>query len=108
MEENENVKTEKGNKRERIELIKVSKDSNVNKVAGAIAVMYKENGYAKIRTIGVVALNQAIKATIIARSMLAGDTEGGEEIAIIPSFSSVEINGEQMTSIDLKAVKIYG
>lgn len=92
------------NKNDKIELIKVSGKSNINKVAGAIAAMYKENGYAKVRAIGVVALNQAIKSAIIAKGMLSKE----EEVAIIPSFSTVEINGEETSAIDLKVVKIYG
>ena len=86
------------------ELIKVSKHSDINKVAGAIAAMFKEKGYAKVRAIGVLALNQAIKSSIVARSMLASE----ENVGLIPSFSTVEIDGKNTSAIDIDVIKIYG
>jgi len=52
------------------ELIKVSTHSRPTAVAGAIAGMMREEGYAEMQAVGAGALNQAIKAVTIARSYL--------------------------------------
>ena len=50
-----------------MEILKVSAKSNPNSVAGALAGVLREKGGAEIQAIGAGALNQAIKATAIAR-----------------------------------------
>ena len=81
-----------------METLKVSSKSNPNSVAGAWAGVVRENGQAEIQAIGAGALNQSIKAVAIARGFLA---PGGIELVCIPSFSDVEINGEERTAIKL-------
>ena len=53
-----------------MEVLKVSSKSNPNKVAGAIASIYRNNKELEIQTIGAGALNQAIKAIAIARGLV--------------------------------------
>jgi stage V sporulation protein S len=82
-----------------MEILKVSSKSNPNKVAGAIANIFRDNGNIEIQTIGAGSLNQAIKAVAIARGFLA---PSGKNIAVIPSFNDCLINGEEKTAIKLK------
>ena len=81
-----------------MEALKVSSKSNPNSVAGALAGVIRENGAAEIQAIGAGALNQSIKAIAIARGFLA---PSGTDLICIPSFSDVEINGEERTAIKL-------
>ena len=81
-----------------MDALKVSSKSNPNSVAGALAGVIRENGSAEIQAIGAGALNQSIKAIAIARGFLA---PSGTELVCIPSFSDVEINGEERTAIKL-------
>ena len=81
-----------------MEALKVSSKSNPNSVAGALAGVIRESGRAEIQAIGAGALNQSIKAIAIARGFLA---PSGTDIVCIPSFSDVEINGEERTAIRL-------
>ena len=50
-----------------MDVLKVSSKSNPNSVAGAIAGLVREKGYAEVQSIGAGALNQAVKAVAIAR-----------------------------------------
>lgn len=79
-------------------VIKVSANSNVNAVAGAIANMIRESGKAEVQVVGAGALNQGMKALIIARGYVA---PSGIDLICIPAFSEVTINGEQRTAIRL-------
>ena len=54
------------------ELIKVSAQSRSTAVAGAIAGVMREQGYAEVQAIGASAVNQAVKAVAIARGNAAG------------------------------------
>lgn len=81
-----------------MDAFKVSSKSNPNSVAGALAGVIRENGAAEIQAIGAGALNQSIKAIAIARGFLA---PSGTDLICIPSFSDVEINGEERTAIKL-------
>ena len=49
-----------------VEVLKVSSRSNPNAVAGALAGVIRERGYAEIQGIGAGAVNQAIKAWLCA------------------------------------------
>ncbi|MBQ4517395.1 MAG: stage V sporulation protein S [Clostridia bacterium] len=82
-----------------MDALKVSSKSNPNSVAGALAGVIRENGSAEIQAIGAGALNQSIKAIAIARGFLA---PSGTDLICIPSFSDVEINGEERTAIKLQ------
>jgi len=79
-------------------LLKVSSQSRTSAVAGAIAGTYRDHGRAEIQAIGAGAVNQAIKALVIARGYLA---EEGKEIIVVPSMIVIEIDGEERTAIRL-------
>lgn len=83
------------------EVIKVSSHSGVNAVAGAIAGMIREKKAADVEVIGAGALNQAVKAVIIARGFLAPE---GLELWMQPSFHSVSINTDERTAIRLSLI----
>lgn len=79
-------------------LIKVSARSQVSSVAGAIAAVLREEGKTQVQVVGAGALNQAVKAVIIARGYLSPE---GKELVVVPSFLSTEINGDERTAICL-------
>ena len=79
-------------------ILKVSSKSNPNSVAGALANVFRENGYVEIQAIGAGALNQTIKAIAIARGFVA---PSGKNLVCIPAFQDVSINGEDRTAIRL-------
>ncbi|MFO7683789.1 MAG: stage V sporulation protein S [Chloroflexota bacterium] len=79
-------------------VIKVAASSRTALVAGAVAGVYRENGSAEVQAIGAGAVNQAIKAVIIAKGYLA---EEGKTIVFIPSFVEVEIDGALRTAVRL-------
>ena len=83
-------------------MYKVKKDTNPNKLAGALAIALKEEGLINMQCIGSAAVNQAIKATIIARGFLAPE---GIDIRIVPSFGSTEIEGETKSLINFQLNK---
>ena len=84
------------------ELIKVSAQSRSTAVAGAIAGVMREQGYAEIQAIGASAINQAVKAVTIARSYLEQDNM---DLVIVPSFTEVEIEGNERTAVRLSVFK---
>ena len=79
-------------------LLKVSSRSNPNAVAGAFAGVVREQGHVEVQVVGAGALNQAIKAVAIARSMLSSQ---GVDLVCIPAFAEIEIDGEPRTAIQL-------
>lgn len=81
------------------DVIKVSSHSSVSSVAGAVAGVIREKGRAAIQIVGAGALNQAVKAVIIARGYLAPE---GKDIVMIPSFQDTSINGDERTAISLQ------
>lgn len=81
-----------------MDVLKVSSKSNSNKVAGALANVFREKGKAEIQAIGAGALNQAIKAIAIARGFVAPT---GKNLVCIPAFSDITIEGEERTAIKL-------
>ncbi len=85
-----------------IELIKVSKNSNVNAVAGSIANIMREQERLYIQVVGAGSLNQAIKALAIARGYL---TPSGIEIYMYPSFKEVTIEKTVKTAIRIVVEK---
>ena len=80
----------------RVDIIKVSANSRSTSVAGAIAGVVREHGRADVQAIGAGAVNQAMKATAIARGYLLLD---GINVVVIPSFSDVSIEGAERTAI---------
>ncbi|NLU32524.1 MAG: stage V sporulation protein S [Clostridiaceae bacterium] len=81
-----------------MDVLKVSSKSNPNSVAGAIAGMVREKGYAEVQSIGAGALNQAVKAVAIARGFLA---PLGIELVCVPAFSEIIVDGEERTAMKL-------
>ena len=72
--------------------LKVSSKSSPASVAGAIAGMVG----VEIQAVGAGAVNQAVKAIAISRGFLSPI---GIEIACIPSFADIVIDGEYRTAI---------
>ncbi len=89
---------EKGKVKGMNTVLKTSSTSNPHSVAGAIAGTIDENGIAEIQAIGAGALNQAVKAVIIARGFFA---PRGIDLLLLPSFLEIEVNGEKRTAIRL-------
>ncbi|MCB2214202.1 stage V sporulation protein S [bacterium] len=79
-------------------VIKVSANSRTAAVAGAIAGVMREHRYAEVQSIGAGAVNQAIKATILAKGYLVND---GIDIICVPEFVDVDIDGKVRTAIKL-------
>lgn len=79
-------------------IIKVSANSRTAAVAGAIAGVMRENSYAEVQSIGAGAVNQAIKAVILAKGYLIND---GIDIICVPEFVDVEIDDKVRTAIKL-------
>ena len=84
------------------ELIKVSAQSRSTAVAGAIAGVMREHGYAEVQAIGASAVNQAIKAVAIARGYLEEDEI---DLAVVPSFTEVDIDGNERTAVRMAVFK---
>jgi stage V sporulation protein S len=84
------------------ELIKVSAQSRSTAVAGAIAGVMREQGYAEMQAIGASAVNQAIKAIAIARGYLQED---GIDLVTVPSFTEVDIEGNERTAVRIAIYK---
>lgn len=82
-----------------MEILKVSSKSNPNLVAGALVNILKNDKKAEIHSIGAGALNQAIKASAIARGYL---TPSGQDLFFVPSFLEVEIDKQIKTAIKLE------
>jgi stage V sporulation protein S len=77
-------------------VIKVSARSRTAAVAGAIAGVMREAHRAEVQAIGAGAVNQAIKAIVIAKGYLA---EEGVDIICVPSFVEVEIDDQERTAV---------
>lgn len=65
--------------------LKASGNTQIQKLAGAIAGNIRQEGAVQISLVGASALNQAIKACIVARRFLKDD-EKPADIAIQPEF----------------------
>jgi stage V sporulation protein S len=81
-----------------METLKVSTRSSPASVAGAIAGAVRRAGSVEVRIVGAGALNQAVKAIAIARGYV---TSLGIDLVCVPTFTEVEINGEDRTAIRL-------
>jgi stage V sporulation protein S len=81
-----------------MDIIKVSANSRTSAVAGAIAGVIREHKHAEIQAIGAGAVNQAIKALIVATGYLRGD---GIDVVCVPEFVDVQIEDMVRTAIKL-------
>jgi stage V sporulation protein S len=81
-----------------MDVIKVSANSRTAAVAGAIAGVIREHHHADVQAIGAGAVNQAVKALVLARGYLTND---GISIVCVPEFVDVDIEGKVRTAIKL-------
>lgn len=79
-------------------LIKVAASSRTSAVAGAIAGVVREHQRAEVQAIGAAAVNQAMKAVILATGYLKLD---GIHVCCVPEFSDVTIEDNVKTAIKL-------
>lgn len=79
-------------------MIKVSATSRTAAVAGAIAGIVREHHRAEVQAIGAGAVNQAMKALILATGYLRLD---GIHISCVPEFAEVTIEDKVRTAIKL-------
>ncbi|MBI4760854.1 MAG: stage V sporulation protein S [Chloroflexota bacterium] len=81
-----------------MEMIKVSANSRTSAVAGAIAGVVREHKRAEVQAIGAGAVNQAIKALVLAIGYLKND---GLNVVCIPEFADVTIEDKVRTAIKI-------
>ena len=79
-------------------MIKVSAASRTSAVAGAIAGVVREHHRAEVQAIGAGAVNQAVKALILATGYLRLD---GIHVSCVPEFAEVTIEDKVRTAIKL-------
>jgi len=79
-----------------MEVLKVSAHSQPKSVAGAIAAVVRESGAVEVQAVGAGAVNQTVKSIAIARGYVAPN---GIDLICIPSFTKIEIDGEERTAI---------
>jgi stage V sporulation protein S len=79
-----------------MDIIKVKAISRTAAVAGAIAGVMREKKHAEVQAIGAGAVNQAVKALVLAKNFLIQD---GMEIFISPEFVNIEIEEKVRTAI---------
>ena len=88
------------NRREiKMEALKVSSRSVPKSVAGAFAAVIREGNPAEVQAVGAGAVNQAVKAIAIAHLYF---TEDERELVCVPSFSELEVNGEEKTGMSFR------
>jgi stage V sporulation protein S len=81
-----------------MDIIKVSATSRTSAVAGAIAGVIREHKRAEVQAIGAGAVNQAVKALVLATGYLKGDEI---YVVCVPEFVDVEIEDKIRTAIKL-------
>ena len=79
-------------------MIKVSATSRTSAVAGAIAGVVREHHRAEVQAIGAGAVNQAVKALVLATGYLRLD---GIQVSCVPEFAEVTIEDKVRTAIKL-------
>lgn len=81
-----------------MDMIKVSANSRTSSVAGAIAGVVREHRRAEVQAIGAGAVNQAMKALVLATGYLKND---GIFVSCVPEFADVTIDDKVRTAIKL-------
>jgi stage V sporulation protein S len=81
-----------------MDMIKVSANSRTSAVAGAIAGVVREHHRAEVQAIGAGAVNQAMKALVLATGYLKND---GIYVSCVPEFADVTIDDKVRTAIKL-------
>jgi stage V sporulation protein S len=80
------------------QMIKVRTESHPSAVAGAIAGVMRDHRHAEVLAIGAGAVNQALKALILAVGYLKED---GIKVSFVPQFADVTIDDKVKTAIKL-------
>ena len=81
-----------------MDIIKVSANSRTSAVAGAIAGVVREHKRAEVQAIGAGAVNQALKALVLATGYLKNDEIN---IVCIPEFVEIQIEDKTRTAIKI-------
>ena len=81
-----------------MDMIRVSAGSRTAAVAGAIAGIIREQKHVEVQAIGAGAVNQAVKALVLATGYLKDD---GIFVTCVPEFANVRINDQEITAIKL-------
>ena len=81
-----------------MDTIKVSATSRTAAVAGAIAGIIRAHKHAEVQAIGAGAVNQAVKALVLATRYLKED---GINITCVPEYANISINDQVRTAIKL-------
>lgn len=81
-----------------MDIIKVSANSRTSAVAGAIAGVIRDHKRAEVQSIGAGAVNQAIKALVLATGYLKED---GINVVCVPEFVEVQIEEKVRTAIKM-------
>ncbi|WKZ46835.1 MAG: stage V sporulation protein S [Anaerolineales bacterium] len=79
-----------------MDVIKVSANSRTSAVAGAIAGVVREHKRAEVQAIGAGAVNQTVKALVLATGYLKNDDI---HIVCVPEFADVTIDDKVRTAI---------
>jgi stage V sporulation protein S len=79
-----------------MDVIKVRGTSRTSAVAGAIAGVFREFKHAEVQAIGASAVNQAVKALVIARGYLTRDSLN---VMFTAEFVDVQIEDKVLTAI---------
>jgi len=87
-----------------MDLIRVSANSRTSAVAGAIAGIIREHKHAEVQAIGAGAVNQAVKALVLATGYLKDD---GIAVTCVPEFANVMIQDKERTAIRLVVDPLY-
>ena len=81
-----------------MDMIKVSANSRTSAVAGAIAGVVREHKRAEVQAIGAGAVNQSVKALVLAIGYLKNDQI---DVVCVPEFVDVTIDDKVRTAIKL-------
>lgn len=81
----------------------VSMKTDPKKLAGYLARQFESTNEVSLLVVGAGALNQAIKATIIAKTFLAAQ---GHSLIVLPAFANVQIGPDEKTAIRLAVQKV--
>lgn len=81
-----------------MEILKASKSSDPNKIAGAIAKLVREGKEVTVQAIGASAVNQTIKAIAVARGFLA---PVGVDLVAVPSFTTLKVEDNDRTAMNI-------
>lgn len=79
-----------------MDIIRVSANSRTSAVAGAIAAVVREHKRAEVQAIGAGAVNQTVKAIVVASNYLRNE---GILVSCMPEFADVQIGERVRTAI---------